>query len=79
MICYVRGCHQPATVGAIHKLFGRVASCAGHYPDRVGYARPISGEARPEAPRLDHFAIADAPASRGPVPVITVPDIDQPF
>lgn len=78
MTCYVIGCHQPVTVGSVHKLFGRVESCASHYPDRVGYARALGVDTPRADITIDHFAVPDAPP-RGPVSVITVPEIDAPF
>lgn len=38
-LCYVLGCHNGrAELSAIHRHFGRVATCQDHHPDRAGIA-----------------------------------------
>jgi hypothetical protein len=54
-LCYVLGCSdQRATQSALHRLFGRVATCDCHHPDRGGIGLPFGD--------LD----APAPAPAGP-------------
>jgi hypothetical protein len=50
-LCYVLGCSdQRATQSAQHKLFGRVATCDSHHPDRGGIGLPFGSLDAPVAP-----------------------------
>jgi len=41
-LCYVLGCYDGrATQSALHRLFGRVACCDSHHPDRGGIGLPF--------------------------------------
>ena len=54
--CYVDGCYKPVVVGRRHKVYGHVDACAGHDPDRHGYALPFWPAPPSQAPVLLPFA-----------------------
>lgn len=49
--CYVRGCYEPAVVGRIHKITGRVDSCRSHDPEKHAYGRAFGHPGAIEAAR----------------------------
>ena len=56
--CFVLGCYQEATIGAVHSHRGRVQACPDHHPARTGQARLLG---RIEAPEAVQDATPQAP------------------
>jgi hypothetical protein len=78
-LCYVLGCYdQRATQSALHKLFGRVATCADHHPDRGGIGLPFGDLDAPVAPAAPVAASKPAGGTRQRLTVSASPDRPKP-
>lgn len=69
ILCYVLGCREVASLCTHHKVFGLIASCGSHNPDRHGYGlpEPLRASARPSQ---DDAQGGSKVRSKHPVPVI---------
>jgi hypothetical protein len=78
-LCFVLGCHNGrATQSAIHKLFGRVACCDSHHPDRGGIGRPFGDPDAPVAQTAPQTAPKPAGGLRTPLTVSASPNRPKP-